>query len=370
MTLSFKNLFFGVGTLFLFFAFLILAKTILIPLAFALLISFILYPLVTRYERWGMSPLFAAFLSIFTMIIIIAGGLFLFSTQIIDLTRDFSDIQDKILVVFADLTLYINKNLNFLPTIEKGELLERIKSWITESSGSLVQQTFSSTASFVTGLFLTIIYTFLILIYRGGIINAFSKFFPYNKTAQAHQMFSSVQKVGQQYLSGMLIIIVILGLVNSIGLLIIGIDHPFLFGFLAAILAIIPYVGTTIGAAIPVVYTLVTNDSAWMALAVMILFWAVQVIESNFLTPKIVGGNLKVNALTAILSIIVGASVWGVAGMILFLPFAAMLRVFCEEYDELKAIALLIGEQNNIEEEEGRAKFLTRWRDRIMAWFS
>ncbi|PKP48026.1 MAG: AI-2E family transporter [Bacteroidetes bacterium HGW-Bacteroidetes-11] len=369
MTLSFKNLFFGIGTLFLFFAFLILAKTILIPLAFALLLSFILYPLATRYELWGMNALFAAFLSIFTMLIIIAGGVFLFSTQIIDLSRDFTDIQDKILIVFADITLFANKNLNFLPTIEKGELLERIKKWLTESSGSLVQQTFSSTASVVTGLFLTIIYTFLILIYRGGIINAFSRFFPENKRAQAYMMFSSVQKVGQQYLSGMLIIIVILGTINSIGLLIIGIEHPFLFGFLAAVLAIIPYVGTTLGAAIPVVYALVTYDSAWMALAVMIMFWAVQVVESNFLTPKIVGGNLKVNALTAILSIIIGASVWGVAGMILFLPFAAMLRVFCDEYDDLKAIALLIGEQNN-SEEVGRAKFLTRWRERIKGWFS
>jgi hypothetical protein len=42
----------------------------------------------------------------------------------------------------------------------------------------------------------------------------------------------------------------------------------------------------------------------------------------------------------------IGALVWGIAGMILFLPFAAMLKVFCEEYEELKPIALLIGDQN------------------------
>ena len=55
---------------------------------------------------------------------------------------------------------------------------------------------------------------------------------------------------------------------------------------------------------------------------------------------------MKVNALAAILSLIVGALVWGVVGMILFMPFAAMLKVICEEYEELKPIALLIGSQN------------------------
>jgi predicted PurR-regulated permease PerM len=56
-----------------------------------------------------------------------------------------------------------------------------------------------------------------------------------------------------------------------------------------------------------------------------------------------VGGNLRVNALAAILSLIVGALVWGVAGMILFLPFTAMLLIVSEEFKELKPLALMIG---------------------------
>jgi predicted PurR-regulated permease PerM len=173
-------------------------------------------------------------------------------------------------------------------------------------------------------------------------------FIPRSIENKAFKMFKSVQKVGQQYLFGMMIIVLILGFVNSIGLLIIGIDNPFLFGFLAAVLALIPYAGTFLGAAIPILYAFINYDSIWMPLTIAIFFWFVQVIESNFLTPKIVGGNLKINALTSILSIIIGASVWGIAGMIIFLPFAAMLKVVCEEYEELKPIALLIGDQNTI----------------------
>ena len=190
-------------------------------------------------------------------------------------------------------------------------------------------------------------------------------FFPKGKRENALTMLRNVQQVGQKYLLGMATIIFILGFVNSIGLWIIGLDNPFLFGFLAACLVIIPYVGTFIGAAIPVLYAFVTFDTVWPAVAVVVFFWGVQVIESNFLTPKIVGGSLKINALTAILSIIVGASVWGMAGMILFLPFAAMLKVVCEQYEELKPIALLIGEQNDQEKAGPRKVVISKWQKKI-----
>jgi len=369
MNLSFQKLFFAIATVCAIFAILILAKTILIPLGFALLVSFILYPLARRYELWGANILFAAFLSILTIIIIIFGALYLFSTQIISLSKEFSDIQDRILSIFADITLYTNNNINFVHHLEKGELFDRIKNWFNVSAGLLLKQTFNSTTSITAGLLLAIVYTFLILIYREGIISAFCRFFPEDKREQALHMFKSVQRVGKQYLFGMLMIMFILGFINSIGLMIVGLDNPFLFGFMAAVLAIIPYVGTFLGAAIPVLYAFVSYDSPWMAVSVAIMFWIVQIIESNFLTPRIVGGNLKVNALTAILSIIVGASVWGIAGMILFLPFAAMLRVVCEHYIQLQPIALLIGEQN-VEEKENGTKFLNRWGDKIKSWFS
>ena len=107
-------------------------------------------------------------------------------------------------------------------------------------------------------------------------------------------------------------------------------------------------------------------SSFFMGAQVAILFWAVQLITDNFLSPKIVGGSLKVNALTTILSLIIGATIWGVAGMVLFLPFAAMLKVVCQEFDTLKPIALLIGTQDK--EEENKEPFISKWKRKIAAW--
>ncbi|GAO28599.1 AI-2E family transporter [Geofilum rubicundum] len=370
MHLSFKNLFFTIASVFGIFAILILAKPVLIPLAFAFLVAFILFPVCQKFEAWGANKIFAAFLSMLSLFLIIAGGLFLFSTQIIDLSENLTEFKEKILEIFTDLTLFINQNFSFVPELERGELLEKIKSGLSNSVGTLVGQTFSGTAAFFTGLITSIVFTFLILIYRDGLVNALVQFFPENHQDKAHKMFKSVQQVGQQYLFGMFIIVLVLGFTNSIGLLIIGIDNPFLFGFLAAILAIIPYAGTLIGAAIPVLYAFMSYDSLWMPISIALFFWVVQFFESNLLTPKIVGGNLKVNAFTSILSIIVGASVWGVAGMILFLPFSAMLKVVCQEYIELKPLALLIGEKNYTDsEKDDKPGLLKKWGEKIKGWF-
>jgi len=369
MNISFQKLFFAIATIFALFAILILAKPILIPLSIALLISFILLPLAKKFEKWKIGKTLAVFLSIFSVILIIGGVIYFFSTQIIDIAKEFSHFKDKIILAFADVTLFLNKHVSFMENLGKDELFNRMKALLTDSTRFLVSKTVSNTATFMAGLLATIVFTFLFLIYRDGLTKAFLAFSPGDNRERVLKMFKSVQQVGQKYLFGMIILTIAIGLANSIGLLIIGIDNPFLFGFLGAVLAIIPYIGTTMGAIIPVIYAFVSYDSIWTAVAVAILFWAVQLVSDNFLTPRIVGGSLKINALTAILSLFIGAAVWGLAGMILFLPFAAILKVVCEEFEELKPIALIIGEQNK-KEGDGSKLFLVRWWGKIKDRFS
>jgi len=368
MNLSFQKLFYVIAISFALFAILVVAKTILIPLSVALLLSFILFPLARKFEKWKINKIFAAFLSILSVVLMIVGVIYFFSTQLIHMSKEFVHFQEDIISAFADITIYINKNVNFIENLERNELLNRMKDWIGDSTGFLISKTVNNTATFIAGLMATIIFVFLFLIYRDGLTQAFLAFSPEDKRLRVFKMLKSVQQVGQKYLFGMVILTVIIGLANSIGLLIIGIDNPFLFGFLGAALAIIPYIGTTLGATIPVIYTFVSYGSVWTALIVALLFWFVQLVSDNFLTPRIVGGSLKINALTAILSLFIGASVWGLAGMILFLPFAAMIKVVCAAFNQLKPVALIMGEHNN-KESDGKDQ-LTFWWKKLKMHFS
>lgn len=369
MHLSLQKTFYAIAIIFALFAFLIFAKTILIPLGMALLISFILFPVAKKFESWGMNEIIAASLSMLSLTILFAGLIFFFSTQIMQLSDDFSAFREKIMELLTDIILFINKNVSFAQDLKREDLLSQMQEWLKNSSGTLVGKTFNNTTTFLTQLLATVVYTFLILIYRNGLTKAIIRFYPKERRSETHQMLKRVQEVGQKYLSGMLILIVILGFANSIGLWIIGIDSPFLFGFMAAVLSIIPYVGTTIGASIPVLYAFMSHDSLWVPFSVAILFWSIQVIESNFLNPKIVGSSIQVNALAAILSLIIGASVWGIAGMILFLPFAAMLKVVCDQYEELQPIAMLIGSENYRSESTGNRP-VVKWVRKLKKWFS
>lgn len=369
MNLSFQKIFFAFASIFGIFTILILAKSILIPVGMALLIAFILLPVSKKMESWGINQMLAAFLSILLLFLILAGSITLFSSQIIRLSDELNTFSEKIMGTFTDVILFINKNVKFIDDLNRDELLNEGKEWLKNSSGSLIKNTFNNSASFFTGLVATIVFTFLFLIYRAGLTKAFMKFASPENRDRVFIMLKNIQQVGQKYLSGMFVLILIVSSANSIGLWVIGIDSPFLFGFLAGILSIIPFVGTTIGATIPVLYAFMSHDALWVPLAVIGLFWLVQIIESNFLNPKIVGSSLNVNALAAILSLLIGASVWGIAGMILFLPFTAMLKVICKEFEEIKPIALLIGNEISGESEK-KDKKSSQWIKKMKAWYS
>lgn len=365
MKLSSQKLFFTLGFIALAIAFLVVAKSILIPIGIALLLAFILYPVHKRLSKWGVGNIFAAFLSILIMVIIIGGGITFFSAEIIDLSDEISSFGDKLSNLYTDVITYINEHVGIINDLNKDQLLKDVKSWLKDSAASLLGGTFNSTANFFTGLVTVFIYMFLFLIYKDGLVRAFMKFSPAEKKDDFFKMLKGIQRVGQKYLSGMLILMLILGVANSIGLWIIGIDNPFLFGFLAASLSIIPYIGTTLGASIPVLYAFMSEDQLWVPLAVAILFWFIQLVESNFLSPKVVGNSVNVNAFAAILSLIIGASIWGVAGMVLFLPFAAMLKVVCEQYDDLKPVAMLIGNSNFQDNQESEKSLIHRIKEKI-----
>ncbi len=135
-----------------------------------------------------------------------------------------------------------------------------------------------------------------------------------------------------------------MGALNTIGLLVLGIANPVFFGFFAAILLLIPYIGIIIGSLIPAIIALATKDSAWYALGVIATFGFIQFLEGNFITPKITGSKVSINAFITILSLIIFSMLWGIAGMIVALPIRATLKIIFDQFPEYQAYGFLMGE--------------------------
>ena len=124
-----------------------------------------------------------------------------------------------------------------------------------------------------------------------------------------------------------------------------GVEHAIFFGVIGAILNIIPYVGPFIGALLPMSYALLTMDNLLSPLLILGAYQAIQLLEGNYLTPKIVGSQVNLNAFMTFLGLLLGASVWGVAGMILIIPILAILREIFDLSSSTKPFALLLGEE-------------------------
>src|SRR5690606_28786769 len=146
------------------------------------------------------------------------------------------------------------------------------------------------------------------------------------------------------YITGLLFVTLIVAALNTTGLLILGIKHAVFFGILSGILTIIPYVGIFIGATLPVVMALITKDSAWYAVGVIGVFSFVQFLEGNFITPKITGSKVSINALAAIIALVLGGKILGVTGMILAVPAIGILKILLSYSRRLKPFVILLGD--------------------------
>jgi predicted PurR-regulated permease PerM len=148
--------------------------------------------------------------------------------------------------------------------------------------------------------------------------------------------------------------VIILATLYSIALLLIGLENAILLAGIAALLTIIPYVGSTIGGMFPFVMALITEETATPALMVAGAIILIQTIDNYFIEPNVVGGEVNLSALTSILSIIVGGVIWGVAGMILFIPMVGILKIIFDHVESLKPLGYVIGDGN--EREPSRIK--------------
>ncbi|MGV4332723.1 AI-2E family transporter [Ornithobacterium rhinotracheale] len=339
-----RNFFYIISGFILSFLGLYLGRGFLIPFCFSILIAFILVPIVRFFERKGLGTVLAICIAFLIVILVFGGVSYFFSSQIASIVSDFENFKSEISPLLDSVINMYNENLTFLPPINAEGVAKKVQAFIQNSGGDILGSTLVQTTAFLANSFLIPVYVFLLLLYRRGLVKGILMFFGRNQREDVRTIIYEVQSVGKDYIVGLLTVMLILAILNSAFMLIIGIDYAIMFGCLAALLIVIPYIGTYIGGALPVLYALVTMGPT-SALAILICFVIIQMIDGNYLTPKIVGSNTSVNALAAFIALIIGGALWGIAGMILSIPFTAMLKKIFKRVKGLQPLSLLLGEE-------------------------
>ncbi len=320
-------------------------RQLFIPLSIAFFISFVLYPVCTKLEKRGLNRSMAIFISISLLVLLTIGIFYILALQLAGFASEWPQLKIKLLEALGNLSQYISEQFNYT----KEEQLAWLSGISTDSSGGilqLIQTTLYSSGVWLVLFILIPIFSALLLYYRTMFVNVLFTFFAEEKKTVIRKILHETVTTYYNFIKGMALVYLIVGVLNSIGLLIIGVPHPFLFGFMASVLTFIPYVGILIASLFPITISWITYNSIFYPLSVIALFAFVQYLEANLIFPLAVSNRLKINTFITIVMIIVGGILWGAAGMILFIPFIAIIKLIADNTEELKTLSVFLGTKN------------------------
>ena len=326
-------------------------KTLFIPLSFSMLISFILYPVCKWMEQKGWGKGIAIFMAIFGVMLFFGAVIYLLITQMVALTNEWHTFKEKLVETINQLSVFITERFNVSPE-KQSTFIKNVVGNSGTQAISLLKITVYSLSESVFYLLIIPVYSFLILYYRRLLVNVLYHVFHSEKKEAIREILVETIHAYYNFIKGMLLVYLIVGILNSIGLYIIGIPHPFLFGFIASILTFIPYVGIFISSLLPITVSWITFNSIWYPIGVILVFSIVQILEAYVIFPYAVGSRLKINTLIIILVVIIGGILWGPAGMIIFIPFLSIAKLIADRTKNLKTLSLLLGNDNHKKREE------------------
>ncbi len=325
-------------------AFMVYAKSIMAPIVIGIFTAFLLLPACRWLEKRKVPATLSALITITLTGVTIALLLWFLSYQFMSFSEELPLMREKLNEKFMALQSLVTNSFGISKQDQLQWLERQILSAIS-SSGQFAADFFSATGNFIAAATLVPIYAFFFIYYRKKFMNFIKMVTPPNRHEKAIAILETTSTVSYRYLVGLSIDIAILSVLNSIGFLLLGINHAIFLGIVAGLLNVIPYVGVIIGGIIPVMIALITKDSIWFAVGAFGVCVVVQFIDNNFITPKVIGSAVSVNPLASTIALLVGALAWGLLGMMLSIPITGVLKVVCDRVDSLKPFGYLLGEQ-------------------------
>ena len=332
------------------------ARTFLIPIAFAGIISMLLVPLSRRLERRGLSRGFSALVCLLVFILSVSGIIALLVWQISDLAKDFSQLEQKLTQAIEQLKVFFNQKLG-IPHAEQEKIIQQ-----QQQSG---QGGASKMVSGVMGVFvdiiLVLVYTFLFIYFRTHLRTFVMKLTPADEHEKTNKIINDCGQVAHKYLTGMFMMIVLLWILYGIGFSVAGVPNAVFFAVLCGVLEIVPFVGNLTGSGITFIMALSQGGTS-VAIGVAITYALVQFIQTYIIEPLVVGGEVNINPLFTILVLILGEELWGIPGMVLAIPLLGITKIVFDNVEALKPYGFLIGE----EKKKSSGKLI----DKIIGWFN
>ena len=333
MTLGTQARVWGIA-LVVFVALLVLLKSILLPFVAGMAIAYLLDPVCDRLEAMGVSRTLATTIvtAIFAVIVILL--LLLIVPLAIKQTVDFlSSLPDFIARTHDRLLPYLTELQQRFNLPDAAELNDIAKqrlgtalSWLVGLLEGVVGQGLAL-ANLLSLIFITPVVAFYLLRDWDRIVARVDDLLPRDHAAVIRQQAALANQSLAGFARGQSMVCLTLALYYSISLMIVGLPFGMVVGLVAGLLTFIPYVGSLTGFVVSMAIAIGQFDQTWPIVMVALIFAVGQVLEGNFLTPKLVGDRVGLHPVWIIFALLSGGALFGFVGLLLAVPTAALIGV-------------------------------------------
>lgn len=320
------------------------AKQVLVPVTFAAFFAMLFTGLSNRMEKRRVPRILSTTISLLILAsIAFVIGLLVYM-QGKKLTQDLPVIEKKSEQFFKQAEEYVSSKLD-IPRAKQDSLINKQMKSASDSAGSMAKSVIGSVSGTLGSMLMVIIFTFLFLYQREKYETFFVSLCRNTPPDEAKALIHNISKVAQNYLTGRALSVLIFTVLFTTGFLIIGLENAFLLAFIAALLTIVPYIGSIVGGLFPFAVALVTQDDTSVAVGALVVIVIIQGIDNWFIEPYVIGGEVNISGFFTILILLVGGLIWGIAGVVLFLPLLGVAKIIFDAIPELQPYGYLIGDQ-------------------------
>jgi predicted PurR-regulated permease PerM len=334
----------GLFILALFYTF-YFARSFLLPIVLAILLSLILYPAVRSLKRISVpEPLGAAL-----VVLSLAGVLGIALYQLFEPASDWLSKMPRITAQIERKLWNVRKSMEEVSkAAQKVEALTKVDRQAAQHtpqlvsvSGepSLMSRIMTGTQNMVVSAGATLVLLFFLLASGDLFMRKLVRVLPtLTDKKKAVGLARTIQSAMAQYLFTITCINLGLGVATSLLMHLLGMPNPLLWGVMVALFNFIPYVGAAASGVVLTVVAFVTFSDINDILLVPLLYFSLETIEGQFITPYLTGRSLTLNPVMIFVSMLLWGWLWGVLGALMAVPILMTLKIFCDHITSLHAI--------------------------------
>lgn len=315
-----------------------LLDAVLMPFIAGMILAYLADPLTNHFQRWGMNRPLAVSSVFLVLLIVLVVSLLILIPLIVQQLKQLGEAIPSIFIWVENiLAPQVQEWTGYDVTAELTNVRETLAENWRDAGGYLAQalgqigRSGMAFVSWITYVALIPVVTFYLLLDWDRLLNNIANLIPRQWADDSFRLARRCDEVLSSFLRGQLLVMLCLGVIYAVGLTLMGLNFGLLIGFVSGLVSIVPFLGFIVGLVIALVVALFQYATWWAVLGVILVFGIGQMAESVILQPKLLGDKIGLHPVAVIFAVLAGGNLFGLTGVLLALPVAAVILVLLKE---------------------------------------